>query len=299
MSAARALVTGATGFIGSQLVRELGEHGFVVTGVGRSEADVTDPRSLRTLVAETLPTHVFHLAGLRAGSLDELLRVNVLGTANLLEAVAAARPASWVFVAGSAAEYGAADRDPLDEETPLEPRSDYGVSKASQGIAAAAAGAALGVAVARLRLFNLIGPGEPESFVVSGFAGRIAAIEAGRAEPPVRTGDLSTRRDFVDVRDAVRAMRLAASSQLTGVYNVCSGRATAVGDVLRLLLEVAHLDAAVESTPEPVATNVRGQRGDPSKLREASGWTPQISLRESVTSVLSERRRALAQDVRT
>jgi GDP-4-dehydro-6-deoxy-D-mannose reductase len=293
MEAERALVTGAGGFVGSHLVRDLTEHGFEVTAADRSRGDVTDPEAMRLLVADVRPTCVFHLAGVREARLDELLRVNVWGTVNLLEAVAAEAPDARTVVVGSAAEYGETTREPVDEDHPLQPVTDYGVVKASQGLAAAAVGRRRGIHVTRVRLFNLLGPGEPMSFVASAIAGRIVAIQAGAARPPLQTGDLTTRRDFVDVRDAVRALRLAATRGEAGaVYNVCSGEATRIGTLVEALLHLAGLDVAVDSTPETAAVNVRGHAGSAERLEEATGWEPRHSLTDSLADVLDARRRA-------
>lgn len=295
MEADRALVTGAAGFVGSHLVRELREHGLDVTAAGRSAGDVTDPQAMRGLLAGARPTHVFHLAGIRQGPLDDLLRVNVCGTAILLEAVAEHAPDARVVVVGSAAAYGETTREPVDEDEPLRPRTDYGVAKAAQELAAAATAARHGLRLTRVRLFNLVGPDEPVSFVASAIAARIAAIEAGAAQPPLRTGDLSTRRDFVDVRDAARALRLAGTRGEPGaVYNVCSGEATRIGALVDILLAVAGLDVPVDSVPEPAASNVRGHAGSAERLRAATGWEPQRSLRDSLAEVYAARRAAEA-----
>jgi GDP-4-dehydro-6-deoxy-D-mannose reductase len=288
MEAEPALVTGGTGFLGPPLARELGDNGFDVTAVGRSGGDVTDPGAMRRLVAEARPTHVFHLAGIRDGALDELLRVNAWGTVNVLEAVAEEAPAARVLVVGSAAEYGETTSEPVGEDHPLQPLTDYGVAKTAQELAAAAVGARRGLHLTRVRLFNVLGPGEPTSFVASAIAGRIAAIQAGTADPPLRTGDLSTRRDFVDVRDVARALRLAATRGEAGaVYNVCSGTATPIRTLVEKLLAVAGLDIPLESTPEPAVLNVRGHAGSAERLRAATGWEPEHSLGKSLADVFA------------
>jgi GDP-4-dehydro-6-deoxy-D-mannose reductase len=288
MEAERALVTGGTGFLGSHLERELVQSGFGVHAVGRSSGDVTDQQAMNELVAGARPTHVFHLAGIREGGLDELLRVNVCGTVNLLEAVADEAPTARVVVVGSAAEYGETTREPVDEDHPLQPRTDYGIAKAAQEIAGAAIAVRRELDLIRLRLFNVIGPGEPTSFVASAVAARIAAIRAGTASPPLRTGDLSTRRDFVDARDAVRAFRLAATRGGAGaVYNVCSGTATPIRALVEELLAIADLDVPIQSTAEPVELNVRGYAGSADRLSAATGWTPERSLAETLSDVFA------------
>jgi len=296
MEAERALVTGGTGFLGLHLSRELADNGFDVRAVGRSDGDVTDPGAMRELVADARPTHVFHLAGNREGGLDELLRVNVCGTVNLLEAVAHEAPLARVVVVGSAAEYGDAVREPVDENHPLQPRTDYGVAKAAQELAAGAVGVRDDLHVTRVRLFNVIGPGEPTSFVASAIAGRIAAIQVGTTPPPLRTGDLSTKRDFVDVRDAVSAIRLAATRGEPGtVYNVCSGTATPIRTLVDELLALAGLEVPVESVAEPVALNVRGYAGSSERLRAATGWEPLRPLVDSLADVFAAHHGRLAQ----
>jgi GDP-4-dehydro-6-deoxy-D-mannose reductase len=288
MAAERALVVGGTGFLGEHLVRELMENGFEVRAVGRSSGDVTDSQAMRELVDDARPSHVFHLAGIREGDLEELLRVNVCGTVNLLEAVAEKAPSARVLVVGSAAEYGETTRGPVDEDHPLQPRTDYGIAKAAQELAAAAVGARRGLEVIRVRLFNVFGPGEPTSFVASAVAGRLAAIQRGTAEPPLRTGDLSTSRDFVDVRDAVRAFRLAATSGEAGsVYNVCAGRATPIRELVEELVAMAGVDIPIESAPEAAALNVRGHAGTAERLRAATGWEPEHSLADSLADVFA------------
>jgi GDP-4-dehydro-6-deoxy-D-mannose reductase len=295
MEPERALVTGGTGFIGPHLERELRDNGFEVTPVGRSSGDVTDPQAMRRLVAEARPTHIFHLAGIRDGELDELLRINVWGTVNVLEAVAAESPAAGVLVVGSAAEYGETSREPVEEDHPLHPVTDYGVAKTAQELAATAVAARRGLHLTRVRLFNVLGPGEPTSFVASAIAGRIAAIQTGSERPPLRTGDLSTRRDFVDVRDVARALRLAATRGEAGaVYNVCSGTATPIRGLVEELLTIAGLDIAVESNPEPAGLNVRGHAGSVERLRAATGWEPNCSLRDSLGDVLAAQQAAQA-----
>ena len=295
MGAERALVTGGTGFIGPQLGRELMEEGFDVTAVGRSSGDVTDRQAMRLLVAETRPTHVYHLAGIREGELDELLRVNVWGTVNVLEAVAAEAPAARVLVAGSAAEYGETTREPVGEDHPLQPVTDYGVAKTAQELAAVAMETRRGLHLVRVRLFNVLGPGEPPTFVASAIAGRIAAIQAGTVRPPLRTGDLNTRRDFVDVRDVARALRLAGTRGDAGAaYNVCSGTATPIRTLLEELLAAAGIDVAVDPAPEPAVLNVRGHAGSAERLRAATGWKPERALRDSLADVLAAQRAAHA-----
>ncbi len=195
-----------------------------------------------------------------------------------------------MVVVGSAAEYGETSSEPVVEEHPLGPVTDYGVAKAAQSLAAGAVATRSSIYLTRVRLFNLLGPGEPTSFVASAVAARIAAIQAGAAPPPLRTGDLETRRDFVDVRDAARALRLVATRGDAGeVYNVCSGRATRIGELVERLLALSGLDVTVDSVPEPDAANVRGHAGSRERVRVATGWEPERSLVDSLADVWAAR----------
>lgn len=301
MHEARALVTGASGFVGRHLGGALSAAGLDVHGTACTpsppgwpgewhEADVLDAERIGEVVGALRPEYVFHLAALTRGNdLEALLQVNVVGTENVLAAVAAARPHARVLVTGSAAEYGfaAPDELPIGESQPLRPVSAYGVSKVAQSLAADRYRLAGSLAVVRTRSFNLTGPGEPDTLVCSAFARQIAEAEAGLT-PTVRVGNTDAERDFLDVRDAVRAYVAVAADGVPGeVYNVASGRATAIHDVLGLLL--SHSPARVEVVRDEgriTGSDVPVQSGDAGRLREATGWAPRIELATSLGDLL-------------
>lgn len=304
----RSLVTGASGFVGRHLTDCLAAAGHVVHGFGRSRppswdgawhaGDIRDAARVRAVVAEATPDLVFHLAALTHGDLADLLAVNVGGCHNLLAALRAERPEARVLVTGSAAEYGLATEDelPLEEHQPLRPLSPYGVSKAAQSLLAAQVALREELAVVRTRSFNLTGPGEPETLVCAAFARQLAEVQLGLRAPLVRVGNLSSRRDFLDVRDAVRAYVLVAERGDAGeVYNVSSGAAVAISDVLELLRELADVEARVEAEPaRRVPWDVPVHRGDSTRLRQDLGWEPAIDLRDSLADLLDDWRVRLA-----
>ena len=295
----RALVTGAAGFVGRHLVAELTAAGHQVTETDRADGlDILDPEGLDELFASCRPEVVYHLAGQAdvGGSWSspvETFRTNAEGTMNVLLA-AAGHGVDRVLAVASADVYGQvpADELPIVEDRPLRPHSPYGASKAAADVIALQAHLGHGLGVIRARPFNHLGPGQSDRFVASALAGRIARNElTGGGEVPV--GDLTPRRDFTDVRDVVRAYRLLVERGEPGeAYNVCSGRDVAVQDVADRLVAMAEQPMTLVPDPElfrPVDTPVL--RGDPSRLQAATGWTPAISLDQTLADVLDDWRK--------
>jgi GDP-4-dehydro-6-deoxy-D-mannose reductase len=293
----RALIVGASGFVGRHLAAHLAELGGEVVGSARGAApenwdgewrqlDIRRDDELETVIGEVRPSAIFHLAtAVRGAPLDELLAVNVGGTQRLLAAAGTAR----VVVGGSSAEYGFAQPSdlPLDEAAALRPLGPYGIAKCAQSLLALARARA-GADTVVLRTFNLVGPGEPDDLVCSAFARQIAAVEAGTTRQPIAVGNLDAERDFLDVRDAVRAYALAAEHGSAGeVYNACSGRATRISEILSAL--VANAQVPIEVVADPArgsAADVPVQYGDASHLTAATGWTPAIPLSQSLDDLL-------------
>lgn len=301
--ARRALITGAAGFVGRHLANHLRDQGLAVHGLDRPgvpvpadlyinwhPCDVTDTAQVATVIGRVQPDYVFHLAALiKSESLASLLAVNVLGTQNVLDALVAAQPEARVLVTGSSAEYGLVQPDelPIREENPLRPLGPYGVSKVAQSLLAAQYFYRHNLAVMRTRTFNLTGPGEPDTLVGSAFARQIAEIERGLRPPVLKVGNLESARDFVDVRDAVRAYwRLAQYGEAGEVYNVCSGVSIVIEDILEFLLSCSLVPADVHTdTVRFSKDDVLLSRGDPAKCKLA-GWTPTTSLDQSLSDLL-------------
>ena len=246
----KALITGVTGFVGSHLAEYLLRNNMEVFGIVRwrsrleniqhikskvfhtLDADVRDAHSLQRAVDEVRPDFVFHLAAQSFVPTSwhapaETLTTNIIGTANLLEAIRRAACDAVIHIAGSSEEYGLVYRDelPVREANPLRPMSPYGVSKVAQDLLARQYHKSYGLRVIITRAFNHTGPRRGEVFVTSSFAKQIAEIEKRLQEPTIYVGNLEAQRDFSDVRDVVRSYWLAATECEYGeVYNICSGK---------------------------------------------------------------------------
>ncbi len=294
----RAFVTGAGGFVGQHLTAHLEAEGDQVAALPEG-VDITEEAAVTAAVADAAPDVLYHLAGwAHVGDSwkhpTEVVRVNVGGTAAVLEACRAAG-VDRVLVVGSADAYGTfspADL-PLREDLPLRPVTPYGASKAAAEVLALQAHRASGAGVVLTRSFNHTGPGQHPSFVVPALARRIVEAEAsGGGE--VRVGNLSAQRDLLDVEDVVRAYRrLGVAGEAGQVYNVCSGVAVAIEEVAQRLGELSGAEVRWVVDPELVRpVDVPVVVGDSSRLR-ALGWQPQVSLVETLRRVFDDQRRAL------
>ncbi len=290
----RALITGGGGFVGRWLAEHLAAAGDEVVPID-IEVDVADRSALEPVVEKVSPDVVYHLAarthvGESWEAPEEVLRVNVLGTAAVLAAARRLEPAPTVLVVSSAEVYGIVEPDqlPLTETTPVAPVTPYAASKSAAEQVALQAWRGFDQPVVVVRPFNHVGPGQSPNFAVSALARRI--VEATRrGAASLKVGTLTTRRDFTDVRDVVRAYRLLIERGERGtVYNVCSGSDVAVAEVAERLLALAGADLELVTDPELVRpVDVPVLRGDPSRLEKATGWTPTISLDDTLADVLA------------
>lgn len=289
----RALVTGGRGFVGTWLARHLRSQGDEVIAIDH-EVEITDPGAVREVLDDASPEVVYHLAALTHVGRSwtgpgDVFKVNALGTLNVLEAARVCNPAPRVLVTSSAEVYGSVtERDlPIGETAPLAPVTPYGASKVAAEFLGVQAYLGHGLEVIRVRPFNHVGPGQGAGFVVASLASHIVeAQRSGTKEVPV--GNLAARRDLTDVRDVVRAYRLLMEKGAPGdVYNVCSGTDVSIEEVARRLLELAGVDLELVVDPSlarPVDVPVL--RGDPGKLRETTGWEPEIDLTRTLRDVL-------------
>lgn len=300
------LVTGAGGFVGRHLVTQLAGQGHAVWGLSRRPAgragglqwlsgDLGDAEKARAVVAASRPACVYHLAAqtpANAGagaSQRSWLEGDPLAMLNLLEAVRQVQPTARVLVVSSSAVYGhvAPAEQPVREDRPLAPTTLYGVSKGCVELLArwAVDDGRLDVVVART--FNLVGPGEPETMLTSQLARQFVAIERG-APPVVRLRHRATSRDYCDVRDAVRAYTLLAEQGQPGqAYNVCSGAATSIGELVARLARLTSREVRVEETgPAPGTNDIASQAGDPQRLTAATRWRPTVGLDRSLADLL-------------
>ena len=291
----RAFVTGGHGFVGTWLRRHLDAEGDDVVAPTGEEMDVTDEAAVAAAVTDAEPEVVYHLAGLAHVGRSwqepaEFLRVNAGGTLSVLEAARRCATPPRVVVVSSAEVYGTVrpEQLPLTEQVPVRPVSPYAASKAAAEVLALQANLGHGTPVVVARPFNHIGPGQDPAFMVPGLATRILAARRNGTRT-IGVGNLEPRRDLTDVRDIVRAYRLLATAGQPGAtYNVCSGRDLAVGEVLDRLLALTGAEVTAEADPALVrAVEVPVLRGDPSRLRAATGWAPAIPLDDTLRAVLA------------
>jgi GDP-4-dehydro-6-deoxy-D-mannose reductase len=291
----RAVITGAAGFVGRHLATHLAEAGDVVAAVDR-DFDVTDVGAMAGAFASFNPDAIYHLAALShvGSSWDdpgEVLRVNVLGTSSVLSAARQTVPDAAVLVISSAEVYGTVTPDelPLSESAEVRPSSPYAASKAAVEPIARQAAIGFGQRVVIVRPFNHIGPGQSPSFFVPAVARRLVEARATGLRD-VAVGGLAARRDFTDVRDVVRAYRLAIDRGTSGeIYNVCSGVDVSIGEVADRLREHIYPHAVfVEDPGLSRPQDVPVLRGDYRRLRAATGWIPMITLDATLRDVVEE-----------
>jgi GDP-4-dehydro-6-deoxy-D-mannose reductase len=299
----RVFITGIGGFVGSRLARHLLARGDRVSGtyigpapsvagvagVDLHEVDLLEREALKRTIELAAPDAIVNLAGIssiggswKAERMPDYFWVNLVGTENLLAAAAGRR----VIIASSADVYGEVppEQQPISEDRPVSPRSPYALTKAASERLAFAYGQAV---VARS--FNMIGPGQAPEFVLPSFALQLAAIARGEAEPVLRVGNLTARRDFVHVDDGAEAYRLLAEKgEPGGVYNIASGQASSIEEILHRLMRISGVEARIEIDPAKFReVDLSLLTGDASRL-QALGWEPSRTLDDAVKDLWRE-----------
>jgi GDP-4-dehydro-6-deoxy-D-mannose reductase len=299
------LVTGAAGFAGGYILDLLSRNGVRcvawhrpgrtpprhVSGTTWEAVDLLDRAAVHEALARLRPTCVYHCAGAaHVGhsweGTESTYAINVRGTHILNEGLRATSGSARVLIPSSAMVYASSDRA-LREDDPLIPSSPYGLSKLAQELVANDPDLPQPASIARA--FNHFGPRQDPRFAASGFARRIAEIEAGCLAPELLVGNLEARRDLTDVRDTVRAYRLILERGAPGrVYNVCSGRALSIGELLELLLTRSRVTIRVKVDPARYRPNDQPLVvGDPTRLSTELGWVPEIPLEQTVDDLLA------------
>lgn len=303
----KALVTGASGFVGPHLVAHLESAGDQVRPIDMANGpDLRDADGWVELVTGDRPDVIYHLAGWSdvGGSWEaprSVFEINAMGTVSVLEAARIGR-VERVVVISSADVYGivAEGALPVTESTPAEAVSPYGASKLAAEAAAAHYHRGWGLETVVARPFNHFGPGQSPRFIAGSMARQIAEIEAGSRDR-LTHGELSPRRDMTDVRDVVRAYRCLAADGTPGeIYNICSGRAIAMSSLLEQLSALSEADVRCETDPtlmRPVEIPVLV--GSNERLQTATGWEPEIDLESTLRSVLDDARARLGSAVRS
>jgi len=313
----RILITGITGFVGAHLVESLvSRGGRALAGVSRESAwpkhlahldgqaelhaaDLMYGEKVDAVLRQVQPEWIIHLAGYAntGGSFKEpeaCWHDNLDATWSLYEAVARSQLRPRILFVSTGLVYGDPDEpgQPCDERTTLKPASPYAASKAAAEMLSYQYTRNPGLDIVRVRLFNQIGPRQSPDYAVANFARQIAAIEAGKQEPRIETGDLSAQRDLTDVRDTVAAFPLLLEKGIKGeAYNAGRGETFTMQSILDHLLSLSKvkvevLQKAVRKSDTAVT------RADPQKLQAATGWTPRIPLDQTLLDILNHWREA-------
>jgi GDP-4-dehydro-6-deoxy-D-mannose reductase len=305
----RALVTGCNGFVGRLLVARLKDGGFDVRGVDRGDTseelgagaylagDLTDADFVGRVIRDEKIDCIVHLAAQASvkRSFDEPAGTLSDGTTpalHILEYLRSTGTKARVLLVGSADEYGNVDlqRMPIPETQAVNPTSPYALAKAIQNQYGVMFRALYGVDTVMTRSFNHTGPGQREDFVLASFARQVAEIKRGQREPVMDVGDLDVRRDFLDVRDVCDAYVVLLKKGRSGeTYNVCSGNSYRIRDLLDKLAALAGVEVTIrvdESRLRPA--DMRELRGDPSKIRDHTGWTARIDIEQTLQAMLDD-----------
>jgi len=303
------LLLGAGGFIGSHLAAAATAAGLRVVAATRAgiegapPCDLLDAAAVEECLRAVAPDLIVNAAGdpsvARSWEHPEEARaINAGGVRNLLEAAARSAPGVHLVCLSSAAVYGQPGEEamPLGEATPAAPVSPYGEAKLAMEGLCREAEAAGELRIVVVRAFNLIGPGQPPSNAASSLARQIAAAElAGRATVELTLGNPEAARDLVDVRDAARALVELSSGGLAGTFNLCSGQAHTVAGQAVALAAMTPLEVATRTDPDLARpSDPPLLLGDPTRLREAIGFAPEIPLERSLTDLLEWWRQRLA-----
>ncbi len=286
------LVTGAAGFAGSHLVELVRSTGAAVTGWRRQDVDLLNRETVERAIAALRPSTVFHCAGAAHVAhawkdVSATLATNVMGTHHLLSALRKADVSARVLIPGSSYVYRESDRA-LSESDALHPSSPYAVSKLAQELVGRRAFDEDRQQVYLTRSFNHIGPRQNPSFAASGFARQIAMIERGAMSPVIEVGNLSAKRDLTDVRDTVRPYCAVVERGRPGaVYNVCSGIAYEMGDVLDRLVRMSTASVEIRVNPERYRpADLPLLLGNPGRIKNEVGWEPAVSLDRTLSNLL-------------
>ncbi|WP_330114627.1 GDP-mannose 4,6-dehydratase [Pseudomonas sp. JS3066] len=313
----RILLTGANGFVGKVLRAQLEADGQEViaactsapVGAGTTDRtvrlDVRDPESIANALQISRPTHVVHLAAVShvpTSFRDPLLtwQTNVMGSLNLLDAIKQHCPEAFVLFASSSEVYGESFKagTPLDEGAPCSPLNPYAASK----VAAETAFNEYfrqGVRGVIARPFNHIGPGQSPDFVTASFARQIAQIELGKQAPVLQVGNLEAYRDFLDVRDVcsayLRLLELQPGTNHPRLFNIASGQARKIQEILDVLLAQSQTIISVEQDPDRLRpSDIPFAVGSIGRLHATTGWTPSHSISETLGDLLNYWRKQVA-----
>lgn len=309
----KALVIGGGGFVGPYLVRHLTDDlGYEVTvtktvketltmdNATVRNLDILDMEQIRTLLEEEKADYLFHLAAQSSVAYSWknptlTVDVNIKGCINLLEAIRLVDKKPRVLLIGSGEEYGHIKKDecPIIEDNVVRPGNIYAATKSCQNMLGRIYSDAYNLDIMMVRAFNHVGPNQTPMFVVADFCKQVADIEKGKQEPVINVGNLSAKRDFTDVRDVVKAYaKLVAGGKRGETYNVGTGHAVAIQDILNKIISMSDKDIEVKVDPGKLRpVDVPIIEPDISKIKREVGWEPLIPLEQTLRETLEHWRK--------
>lgn len=307
----KAFITGLTGFAGKHLAAHLLDQGIAVSGtyltqdsvndlqnkdqIELHQLDLLDLEKTHSIIESIKPDYIFHLAAIaspRESFKDPMntFTTNISGQLSVLEAIKKLELFDTKTLIISSAEiYGHVNPAdlPMDEETPFMPTNPYAVSKITQDYLALMYNLTNKLKIVRVRPFNHVGPGQAPIFVISAFAKKIVDIEKGR-ESIMKIGNLSSRRDFTDVRDMVKAYFLALEKGEDGqVYNLGSGKSYQISDILNMMIGLSSVEIKTEQDPSLMSPSDDPELlCDPSKFTNLTGWKSEIPIEKTLQDTI-------------
>lgn len=284
------LLTGYNGFVGKHIISC---NKCEIMADEQGQIPLTDQVRMVRLISKIQPDAVIHLAAQSnvAKSFShpkQTYDTNFYGTLNLLEALCESKFKGKFLFIGSGDIYGIVTKLPITEDMPLKPRNPYAVSKVAAEALCYEWSQHSEFDIIMTRSFNHIGPGQSEEFVISSFAKQIMLIKNGKITPVLKTGNLDVTRDFVDVRDVIRAyFLLLEHGENSQIYNICSGNERLIRDILVKMLEIANTTAIIEQESSLVR-KVEQSRvyGSYAKLHQATTWRPEINFEQTLLDIL-------------
>ena len=306
----KVLIIGGAGFVGGYLSEILIENGFEVHSTCLPDEkiknpeckahnlDILDKNQISAVLDEVKPDVIYHLAAQSSVALSWknpqlTVDINIKGTLNVLDSLRDSGLDSRIILIGSGEEYGYIKHCPVSEEETLRPGNIYAATKACQSMIGNIYARAYKMDIVMVRAFNHIGAGQLPQFVVSDFCKQVAEIEKGIKAPEMRVGNLDARRDFTDVRDVVRAYMLLGEKGKSGeLYNVGSGKAMAIREILDIIISQSTEDIKITVDPERLRpSDIPVIEADISRITADTGWKPEIPIEETIKNTLDYWRR--------
>lgn len=299
------LIFGILGFVGRYLAEEFHTNGYEVFGsdlhndanipdyVNFYACNLLDGESVCNIIGRIKPSHIVNLAAISSVGASwnipqDTMNVNVIGAINILEVARKQANLPRVMFIGSSEEYAASDK-PLNEQSELNANNPYGISKVTQERFAELYRKQYGMKVYCVRPFNHTGVGQKDSFVLPSFCKQVAEIEKSGKPGMIKVGNLSVKRDFSHVKDIVRAYRMIIESDKCTTYNVGSGTAYGLDEMLQFIIELSSQDIRVEVDKDrfrPVDTPI--VCCDRSLIERELGWKPEFTVFEALREMYED-----------